>query len=139
MAKRRRAAPSHAQAMKRKILVVDDEEAIRELLASYLARHDFEVVLAANGSEARRLMDKEALELAVLDIVLPDADGMDLLSAARQDHPTLPVIMLTGIGFDEELLQEAQRRGADGYVSKMQPLDQLLMEVRRVLSRKPAR
>jgi len=125
--------------VKKKILVVDDEEAIRELLSSYLGQHDFDIVPAANASEARRLIDEEAPHLVILDIVLPDADGMDLLSAARQAHPTLPVIMLTGIGFDEELLQEAQRRGADGYVSKMQPLDQLLMEVRRVLSSKPAR
>jgi two-component system KDP operon response regulator KdpE len=125
--------------MKKKILVVDDEAPIRELLASYLAQHDYEVVPAANGSEARRLIEAEAPQLVILDIVLPDADGMDLLSAARQTHPALPVIMLTGIGFDEELLQEAQQRGADGYVSKLQPLDQLLREVRRVLSGKPAR
>jgi DNA-binding NtrC family response regulator len=73
-----------------------------------------------------------------MDIVLPDADGMEVLSAVKQNHPNLPVVMLTGIGFDEELLQEAKERGAVGYVSKTLPLDQLLMEVRRVLNYKTA-
>jgi DNA-binding NtrC family response regulator len=124
--------------MKKKILVVDDEAPIRELLATYLEKHGYEIVLAANGSEARRLVDEESLQLVIMDIVLPDADGMEVLSAVKQNHPNLPVVMLTGIGFDEELLQEAKERGAVGYVSKTLPLDQLLMEVRRVLNYKTA-
>jgi len=125
--------------MKKKILVVDDEAPIRELLSTYLGKYGYEIVVAANGKEAQRLTDEEALNLVIMDIVLPDADGMEVLSAVKQNHPNLPVIMLTGIGFDEELLQEAQQRGAVGYISKTLPLDQLLMEVRRVLSYKAAR
>jgi DNA-binding response OmpR family regulator len=125
--------------MKTKILVVDDEAPIRELLSTYLKKYGYDIIVAANGKEAQRLTDEESLHLVIMDIVLPDADGMEVLSAVRQNHPNLPVIMLTGIGFDEELLQEAQQRGAAGYISKTLPLDQLLMEVRRVLSYKPAK
>ncbi len=119
--------------MKTRILVVDDEAPIRELLAAYLTKYGYEVVTAASGAEAQRLADGETVHLAILDVVLPDTDGMELLAQLKQGHPNLPAVLLTGIGFDEELLQEAQRCGAAGYVSKALPLDQLLMEVRRVL------
>ena len=122
--------------MKTKILVVDDEEPIRELLSSYLTRYGYEVVTAGTAAEARDRVDKEIPQLVILDVVLPDADGMEVLTAIRAAHANLPVVILTGIGFDEELLQEAQTRGAAGYVSKTLPLDQLLMELRRILNYK---
>lgn len=125
--------------MKTKILVVDDEAPIRELLSTYLAKYNYEVLVAGTGEEAQKAVNEEALHLVILDVVLPDSDGLELLSTFRQSHPNLPVVMLTGIGFDEELLQEAQQRGATGYISKTLPLDQLLMEVRRVLNYKTGR
>lgn len=125
--------------MKTKILVVDDEAPIRELLSTYLAKYNYEVLVASTGEEAQKAVNEEALHLVILDVVLPDSDGLELLSTFRQSHPNLPVVMLTGIGFDEELLQEAQQRGATGYISKTLPLDQLLMEVRRVLNYKTGR
>jgi DNA-binding NtrC family response regulator len=125
--------------MKMKILVVDDEAPIRDLLSTYLKKYGYEVQTAATAAEARQLADEEALHLVIMDVVLPDADGMEVLSSVKQSHPNLPVVMLTGIGFDEELLQEAQQRGAAGYISKTLPLDQLLMEVRRILNYKAAR
>jgi DNA-binding response OmpR family regulator len=125
--------------MKMRILVVDDEAPIRELLSTYLKKYGYEVVTAENATEARRMADEEAINLVILDVVLPDADGMEVLSSIRQSHPNLPIVMLTGIGFDEELLQEAQQRGASGYVSKTLPLDQLLMEIRRNLNYRATR
>jgi len=124
--------------MKMKILVVDDEPAIRELLSTYLRKYGYEVQTANDAAEARRFADEEALHMVILDVVLSDGDGMEVLSTIKQAHPNLPVVMLTGIGFDEELLQEAQQRGASGYISKTLPLDQLLMEVRRILNYKVA-
>jgi DNA-binding NarL/FixJ family response regulator len=79
------------------------------------------------------------LDLMILDIALPDADGLELLESMKAAHPNLPVVMLTGMGFDDELLSEALRRKASGYISKTLPLDQLLMEIRRILkSSEPA-
>jgi len=125
--------------MKMKILVVDDEAPIRDLLSAYLKKYGYEVLTAATAAEARQRVDGETLHLVIMDVVLPDADGMEVLGSVKQAHPNLPVVMLTGIGFDEELLQEAQQRGAAGYISKTLPLDQLLMEVRRILNYKAAR
>ena len=79
------------------------------------------------------------LNLVILDVPLGDSDGLEILQTLKNAHPNLPVIIMTGIGFDEELLQEAIKKGASGYVSKTLPLDQLLMEVHRTLKFNTAR
>lgn len=119
--------------MKQHILVVDDEEPIRELLSAYFKKHGYDVSSAGTASEAQSLADNASLNLIILDIALPDADGLELLSVLRNSHPNLPIVILTGMGFDEELFQEAREKGASAYVSKTLPLDQLLMEVVRTL------
>lgn len=125
--------------MKQHILVVDDEPPIRELLQAYFQKHGYEVTTAATAEEAVRLADDLSLHLVVLDVLLPDSDGLEILQTLKGSHPNLPIIIMTGIGFDEELLQEAIQKGASGYVSKTLPLDQLLMEVHRTLKFKSGR
>jgi len=92
------------------------------------------VTTAATGAEALRLVDEVRLHLVIVDVILPDIDGLELLQALRGSHPNLPVLIMTGIGYDEQLLQEALQKGAAGYISKTLPLGQLLMEVHRVLN-----
>jgi len=118
--------------MSQRILVVDDEAPIRELLSSYFQKRGYAVSAASNGAEAMRSLDELSIDVMILDIALADADGLELLETIKMDHPKLPVIILTGMGFDDELLKEALEKKASGYVSKTLPLDQLLMEVRRV-------
>ncbi|MDX1952604.1 MAG: response regulator [Verrucomicrobiota bacterium] len=122
--------------MKQQILIVDDEASVRELLQAYFRKHNYEVATASNASEAIRITEEIPVHLVVLDVLLADTDGLELLAQIKSSHPNLPVIIMTGIGFDEELLQEAQQKGAAGYVSKTLPLDQLLMEVHRTLNYK---
>src|SRR5687768_16833087 len=124
--------------MKQHILVVDDEPPIRELLASYFKKHGYDVTTAADAIETMRLADEVPLHLVILDVLLPDSDGLEILEQLKSAHPNLPIIIMTGIGFDEELLQESIQKGASGYVSKTLPLDQLLMEVHRTLKFKSA-
>lgn len=119
--------------MKQHILVVDDESPIRELLRSYFTRHGYEVTVAEDALSATRFADELQLHLVILDVLLPDCDGLELLQQLKTAHSNLPIIIMTGIGFDEDLLQEAIQKGAAGYVSKSLPLDQLLMEVHRTL------
>lgn len=121
------------KAMKQHILVVDDEAPIRDVLSGYFEKHGYLVTAASTGSDALRLANEVPINLIVLDIALADADGLELLETLKAAHPNLPILILTGMGFDEELLQEARRKGASGYVSKQLPLDQLLMEVVRAL------
>lgn len=119
--------------MKQRILVVDDEPQIREMLSMYFDRHGYETVSAANSQETLRAVAETSIDVVVLDIGLAEEDGLKLLEQLKTQDPHLRVIMLTGMGFVEDLLQEAQQKGADGYVSKVLPLDELLLAVQRIL------
>ena len=123
--------------MKQHILVEDDEIQIRELLALYLSRQGYQVSTAATSQETWRVVEQDAVDLVVLDIGLAEEDGLQLLPQLKSKHPNIRVVILTGMGFVEDLLQEAQQQGADGYVSKVLPLDELLMAIHRIL--KPAK
>ena len=115
------------------ILIVDDEASIRDLLSEFFRKRGYRVSTAATPEEAQSMTDSVPINLVILDVLLSDCDGMELLESIKKKHPNLPIIIMTGIGFDEELLKEAQQKGAAGYVSKTLPLDQLLMEVHRTL------
>jgi DNA-binding NtrC family response regulator len=119
--------------MSEHILVVDDEAQIRELLAVYLARQGFRVCTAATSAETMRLVGEGEIDLVVLDIGLAEEDGLKLLTSLKTEHPDLRVVMLTGMGFVEDLLLEANQKGADGYVSKVLPLEELLLAIQRAL------
>ena len=119
--------------MKQRILVVDDEPQIREMLSLYFANHGYEAATAANSAETLRAVQESQVDVVVLDIGLAEEDGLKLLDQLKRAHPTLRVIMLTGMGFVEDLLLEAQQKGADGYVSKVLPLDELLLAIQRIL------
>ncbi len=115
------------------ILIVDDEASIRDLLSEFFRKRGYKVSTASNPAEALALTDSVPIQLVILDVLLEEADGMEVLQSVKDKHPNLPVVIMTGIGFDEELFKEAREKGAAGYVSKTLPLDQLLMEVHRVL------
>ena len=125
--------------MSRNILVVDDETQIRDLLGIYLKRQGFTVATAATSGETLAKLAQQPPELVVLDIGLGGEDGLSLLAQIKARHPESKVIMLTGMGFVEDLLQEAHQKGADGYVSKVLPLDELLLTIQRVLRATEAR
>ena len=119
--------------MKQHILVVDDESQIRELLSLYLSRQGYLVSTAATSAETLNILRGSQVHLVVLDIGLADEDGLKVLAALKAAHPDVRVIMLTGMGFVEDLLQEAHQQGADGYVSKVLPLEELLLAIQATL------
>lgn len=119
--------------MNQRLLIVDDEPQIRELLGLYLEQKGFEISRAGTSQECLDLVASSESELVVLDINLAEEDGLKLLTQIKVQHPDTKVVMLTGMGFDDDLLREALSRGADGYVSKMLPFDELLAAIRRVL------
>jgi DNA-binding response OmpR family regulator len=117
--------------MSQRILVVDDEPQIRDLLSVYLIRQGFDVITAASSQETLEALGRKGVDLVVLDIGLADEDGLKLLEDIKKCRPDVRVVMLTGMGFVEDLLQEAHQKGADGYVSKIVPLDELLTAIKR--------
>jgi DNA-binding response OmpR family regulator len=119
--------------MKQHILVVDDETQIRQLLGLYLERQGYQVSTAANASETLALLSQERVDLVVLDIGLAGEDGLKVLASIKRAHEQVRVVMLTGMGYVEDLLQEALQHGADGYVSKVMPLEDLVLTIRQIL------
>src|SRR5260221_3585505 len=99
-----------------RILVVDDEAGIRDLLCEFFRRRGFEASATHSAIGVVELAERFSPDLVILDLALPDGDGMEVLDDLKRKIPTLPVIILTGMGFDEDLLQEARQRGASGYV-----------------------
>ena len=124
--------------MKQHILVVDDESQIRELLSLYLRKQGYDVSTASSSAETLSCLSTQPVNLVVLDIGLAQEDGLHLLEHLKASHPEVRVIMLTGMGFVEDLLQEAHDKGADGYVSKVLPLDELLIAIERASNGRPA-
>ncbi len=119
--------------MKPHILVVDDEGQVRDLLVLYFRKHGYEASAASTSAETLQMVASKTPDLVILDIGLDQEDGLKLLETLKRDFSQIKVVMLTGMGFVEELLQEAQQKGADGYVSKVLPLDELLATVAQVL------
>ena len=120
----------------RKILVVDDEPEIVRLIRDYLERAGFEVLAAANGAEALRLWRQHHPDLVILDLNLPEVDGLDVARTMRRDGE-VPLIMLTA------RTEEADRvvgleLGADDYVSKPFSPRELVARARAVLRRSDA-
>lgn len=119
--------------MKQRILIVDDEDIIGETLKAYLETHDFEVSFMTDAVELVLKLDSEVYHLVILDLALADTDGLEVLEMLKLRFQQLPVLILTGMGYDDELMNEAMRLRADGYVSKTMALPHLLAEVRRIL------
>lgn len=119
--------------MKPRILVLDDEDVIGETLGAYLETKGLQVVAITSAYELFPKLESEVFNLVILDLALPDSDGLELLESVKNSYPNLPVVILTGMGYDDELMKEARRLKADGYVSKTVALPQLLSEIRRIL------
>jgi putative nucleotidyltransferase with HDIG domain len=117
---------------KEKILVVDDEEAIREVISTLLDAQGLECTTASNGRLGLEAFRKDTFDLVLSDIVMPEMDGLKLLGELRLDDPDVPVIMVTAM-HDISIALEAIRAGAYDYILKPFEKDQLYLSVRRAL------
>jgi len=119
--------------MSQHILFVDDEVPIRETLTLYFRAKGIAVSTAESGDEAIRMIEETPFDLVILDLNLGEENGLDLLDRLKAMHPSLPVIMFTSMGDDPVLLQEALAKGAVAYMSKTEPLDNLMKEAERAM------
>jgi DNA-binding response OmpR family regulator len=115
------------------VLVVDDEPMVREVVAAYLTRDGFSVTEAADGRAALEHMGAQPTDLIVLDVMLPETDGLSVLSAVRQQGDT-PVILLTARGEEADRVLGLEL-GADDYLVKPFSPRELAARVRTVLKR----
>ncbi|WP_291570117.1 response regulator transcription factor [Clostridium sp. UBA4548] len=118
---------------KETILVVDDEKEIRDLVGIYLANENYRVLKASNGIEALKLLGSEEVDLIILDVMMPDMDGIEACMKIREDK-NMPIIMLSAKSEDMDKIM-GLTTGADDYVTKpFNPLE-LLARVKSQLRR----
>ena len=120
---------------KAKILIVDDEEAIREVVSTLLEAQGHQCYTVANGRLAQDFLKKNTVDLVLSDMVMPEMDGLSLVEWLRQTDSDLPIIMVTAM-HDISTALEAIRRGAYDYILKPFEKDQLYLGVRRALERR---
>jgi DNA-binding response OmpR family regulator len=123
---------------RKRILVVEDDAGIRQGLVDALKFAGYEVLEAARGDKGLEMAASASFELLLLDLVLPGVDGLEILRHVRRDQPTLPVVILTAKGEEEDRV-EGLRLGADDYVVKPFSVKELLARVEAVLRRSPER
>ena len=121
---------------KERILVVDDEEDILELVRFNLAREGYPIICTTSGEESLKIAQKEHPDLIVLDLMLPGIDGLDVAKALKNDPKTrdIPIIMLTAKGEEADIVAGLEL-GADDYVTKPFSPRILVARVRAVLRR----
>jgi DNA-binding NtrC family response regulator len=120
--------------MKYRLLVVDDEESQREMLAGFLAKQGYAVSTAESGERALNLCLEHYFEVALLDLRMPEMDGLELLGKLKSLNPEIQVLVLTAHGSVESAV-EAMRAGAFHYVNKPVDLEELLLTLKSATER----
>ena len=118
----------------RKLVVVDDDAKLRDLLNRYLTEQQFEVTLAADSASLNRLMQRESFDLIILDQMLPGEDGLSIIRRLRAANDRTPIIMLTAKGDDVDRIIGLEM-GADDYMQKPFNPRELVARVHAVLRR----
>lgn len=118
---------------KKRILVVDDDAGVRDVLKSMLEMAGYSVSVAENGKEAMRALRVEGADLILTDLVMPEQEGIETIKALRQEYPHLRVIAMSG-AFGGDYLRIAAYLGAHGTLAKPIQMEALLKLVANVLS-----
>ncbi|MGI5245282.1 response regulator transcription factor [Dactylosporangium sp. CA-139066] len=120
--------------MGQRVLVVDDDPTVSDVVRRYLEREDFSVRLAGDGQAALDAYRQERPDLVVLDLMLPGIDGLEVCRRLRRQDPGLPIIMLTALGEESDRVLGLEM-GADDYVTKPFSPRELALRVQSVLRR----
>ena len=117
--------------MSSKILIVEDEEVIREVLCSWLEEADYQTLTASNGLKGLEVIHQQTPDLIVADIMMPPLDGIELCRLTRETSGT-PILFLTGLGGDEHR-KAGYQVGASDYLVKPVDMDDFLTKVASLL------
>jgi DNA-binding response OmpR family regulator len=115
-------------------LIIDDDPALNRFLVTYLRQKGHTCESLTEGFQTATWLAHHDCEVVIVDLKMPKIDGMSLISFIREITPALPIIVFTGMGYDEEQMHAALRAGANGYVSKNLPIEQLYSVLSRVLA-----
>jgi two-component system OmpR family response regulator len=117
-----------------KVLVIDDEPGVRDLISEALSLSEITAVQAADGLEALSFLRRERFDLLILDINMPKLDGLDLLEKLRTEGMSVPVLMLSARA-DKTDINQGLRIGADDYLTKPFSIEELVLRVKAILRR----
>jgi DNA-binding response OmpR family regulator len=115
-------------------LIIDDDPAITRFLVTYLRQKGHTCQSLTEGFQTATWLAHNDCDVAIVDLKMPKVDGISLISFLRDINSTLPIIVFTGMGYDEDQMHAALRAGANGYVSKNLPVEQLYSVLSRVLA-----
>ncbi|MBA3960794.1 MAG: response regulator [Chthoniobacterales bacterium] len=115
-------------------LVIDDDPAITRFLATYLKMKGHACATLTEGFQTATWLENHDCEVVVVDLNMPKVDGISLITYIREIRAELPIIVFTGVGYEEDKMHSALRAGANGYVSKNLPVEQLYCVLSRVLA-----
>src|SRR5437762_6606093 len=118
-----------------RVLIVDDEEVLRDVLEVVLRREGFDVVLASSGEEALNVLDTEEVDLVILDVMLPGISGIDTLRAVRISNPNLPVVVITAFSSIDGAI-EAMKNSAFHYIPKPFKNEEVVLTVNKALEQR---
>jgi PAS domain S-box-containing protein len=117
------------------ILSIEDEKPIRESIKNYLEDYDYRIITAENGLEGLKVFSEKNPDLVLVDIRMPEMDGLQVLSAIRKDNQTTPVIVVSGIGSIEDAVKAIQLGAWDYILKPIQDMSVLLHAVNKALER----
>lgn len=112
--------------MPAKILIVDDEAPVRDMLKDLLAKEKYRVYSAASGEEALEIINQEDFDAVLLDVKLGGMSGLETLKKIKERKPNTAVIMITGFGYDEDLVAKSNEFGCCGYIGKNAAISQII-------------
>lgn len=115
-------------------LLIDDDPAITRFLVTYLKQKGHTCQSLTEGFRTAAWLEHNHCEVVIVDLNMPKVDGISLISYIREMSQTLPIIVFTGFGYEENRMHAALRAGANGYVSKNLPIEQLYCVLSRVLA-----
>ncbi len=115
-------------------LIIDDDPAITRFLITYLRQKGHSCQALTEGFQTAAWLAHNDCEVVIVDLRMPKVDGISLISFIREINPKIPIVVFTGVGYDEEKMHAALRAGANGYVSKNLPIEQLYCVLSRVLT-----
>src|SRR6187402_1910901 len=131
-------APARIDTAPGRLLVVDDERSMRELLSIVLRREGYDVTIAENGRGAVGALERGRFDLLISDIKMPDMNGVEVLREAKRIDPDILGIMITAFASADTAI-EAMRLGAHDYLSKPFDVDELKIKVRNALEQRQLR
>lgn len=117
------------------MLVVDDETDILKIFREIFEIRGWRVFTAPTGAAALNIIKEEKIKIVLLDIYLPGKSGIDVLKEIKEEWPALPVIMVTALGYKDDLVNKAIRLGASGYVSKGVGIKELFTVIDNILAK----